>query len=33
MGARKGEWLLHCRHLCHHLCYMATGMMTEVRVA
>jgi FtsP/CotA-like multicopper oxidase with cupredoxin domain len=26
---QKGAWFLHC----HHLYHMATGMMTEVRVA
>jgi FtsP/CotA-like multicopper oxidase with cupredoxin domain len=25
----KGSWFLHC----HHLYHMATGMMTEVRIA
>ena len=28
-AAQKGAWLLHC----HHLYHMATGMMTEVRIA
>ena len=28
-AAQKGEWFLHC----HHLYHMATGMMTEVRIA
>jgi FtsP/CotA-like multicopper oxidase with cupredoxin domain len=28
-AALKGNWFLHC----HHLYHMATGMMTELRVA
>lgn len=28
-AALKGDWFLHC----HHLYHMATGMMTELRVA
>jgi FtsP/CotA-like multicopper oxidase with cupredoxin domain len=28
-AALKGDWFLHC----HHLYHMATGMMTELRIA